>query len=151
MFMNRKPIAEAVTVRMAEWAADAAGIASVRRRVFIQEQGVPEAMEWEAVDPDCTWFVALAEDAVVAVARLTPAGRVGRMAVLPAWRGRGLGSRLLELAIATARQRGSHRLELHAQSHALGFYERLGFRTVGAEFLEAGIPHRRMFLNLEGR
>lgn len=148
VFAPAKPVPPGVTIRPGNWTEDAAAIAGVRRRVFIEEQGVPEELEWEAVDPECDWFVAQAGDALVAVARLTPQGRIGRMAVLANWRGRGIGSGLLGMALARAGKRGLARVELHAQCHAMAFYQRYGFTAEGPEFVEADIPHRRMLLNL---
>ncbi len=135
-------------VTPAPWPAHAPAIAAIRRRVFIEEQGVPEALEWEARDGDCDWFVARVGGEVVGVARLTPDAHVGRMAVLPAWRGRGIGTALLRAALQRARDRGYARVALHAQTHALPFYARLGFRAEGEVFFEAGIAHRRMTLDL---
>ena len=136
-------------VRLAAWPQDAAAIAQVRRHVFIEEQGVPEAMEWEEQDGRCDWFLAESADGdAVGVARLTPEGRVGRMAVVPPWRGRGVGSALLDAVLAKAGERAYGWVSLHAQSHALAFYARAGFREEGPEFMEAGIPHRKMVLDL---
>ncbi len=74
-------------VRAADWREDEAAIARVRRHVFIDEQGVPEALEWEDRDAACLWLVAFdAEDGIIACGRLTTEGRIGRMAVLPPWR-----------------------------------------------------------------
>lgn len=130
------------------WPSHAAAINAVRRRVFIEEQGVPEALEWEARDDRCDWFTASVGDRVVGIARLTPEGQIGRMAVLPAWRGRGLGSALVQRVVEHARAKGLRTVWLHAQVHALPFYARLGFRAEGEVFMEAGIPHRRMALLL---
>ena len=141
--------ADSISVRSADWHRDEADIAQVRRRVFIEEQAVPEAMEWEARDAECDWFIARnGSGDIIGIARLTPDARIGRMAVLPAWRRRGVGSALLQAALARARQKGLARVELHAQTHALGFYARQGFVAHGPEFDEAGIPHRAMFLDL---
>ena len=148
VFAMVKPLPPGVKIRPGRWPEDAPAIAAVRRAVFIEEQGVPEALEWEAIDPECDWFVAQDGAVVMAIARLTPQGRIGRMAVLPNWRGLGIGSGLLDLALAGAASRGLTRVELHAQSHALGFYERFGFAADGPEFAEADIPHRHMILNL---
>lgn len=147
MFAPLKPLPPGVKISLAPWSEDASAIAALRRSVFIEEQHVPEAMEWEAVDPACDWFVARHDGGMVAVARLTPQGRIGRMAVLAAWRGRGIGSALLDLVLARAVQRGLAGVELHAQEHATGFYARFGFVAEGPVFDEAAIPHRRMVLN----
>ncbi|MBI5937223.1 MAG: GNAT family N-acetyltransferase [Betaproteobacteria bacterium] len=141
--------ADSFTVSEADWRRDEAGIAHVRRRVFIEEQAVPEAMEWEARDAQCDWFIAQdATGAIVGIARLTPDEHIGRMAVLPAWRRRGVGAALLRAALAQARQRGLRRVGLHAQVQAMPFYARFGFQARGPVFDEAGIPHREMILDL---
>lgn len=137
----------------AHWRDDALAIALVRRRVFLQEQGVPEDMEWESRDPDCLWFVARTRgeegDETVGIVRLVPDGSLGRMAVLPEWRGRGIGAALLEASLARARALGWSQVRIHAQTHAMAFYAKYGFSPVGPEFEEAGIPHREMILRLE--
>ncbi len=139
----------AFLVRRARWKEDAAAIARVRRAVFIDEQRVPEDLEWEARDGDCAWFVAASgEGGIVGIGRLTPEGRVGRMAVLPPWRGRGVGTALLHAVLQEARARGQFEVRLSAQCRALRFYERHGFVAVGNEYLDAGIPHRDMALTL---
>jgi hypothetical protein len=135
----------AFTIIETGWARDAARLAAIRHSVFIGEQGVPEELEWDEHDEAAVHFLALAADATpIGCARLLPDGHVGRMAVLPAWRARGVGRALLEAATAAARARGCLMLRLSAQTHAAGFYARAGFVTVGAEYEEAGIPHVAM-------
>lgn len=142
-------MSSAFSVRAARWDADQADIARLRRRVFIEEQGVPEALEWEAVDADCAWFVATADDGrMVGVVRLRDDACLGRMAVLPDWRRRGVGAALLAATLDAARRRGWKALRLSAQIHALPFYARFGFRTEGDEYLDAGIAHRAMRIDL---
>ena len=142
-------MSHAFIVRAANWKLDESAIALVRRVVFIDEQGVPEALEWEAEDAQCHWFVAVASDqAVMGIVRLTAAGRIGRMAVLPAWRRRGVGGSLLAAALMKARELGYSQVHLSAQTHAIGFYARHGFIARGPDYLDAGIPHRGMCLEL---
>lgn len=142
-------MSHAFIVRPARWNEDEAAIARVRRAVFIEEQGVPEALEWENADADCVWFVALEPAGeVVGIGRLTPSGRIGRMAVMPDWRGRGVGGALLVQAIQAARERGQTSVELSAQTRAIAFYLRHGFSVLGDEYMDAGIPHRAMKLEL---
>jgi predicted GNAT family N-acyltransferase len=139
----------AFIVRAADWNLDAAAIAAVRRSVFIDEQGVPEAMEWESIDPLCHWFVATTPgQRVIGIVRLTDAGRIGRMAVLPDWRRCGVGRALLTAVLEAARGLGFGRVHLSAQTHALPFYAAHGFSAEGPEYQDAGIPHRSMNLDL---
>jgi predicted GNAT family N-acyltransferase len=143
----------AFIVRAADWKLDEIAIACIRRAVFIDEQAVPEELEWETTDPQCHWFVAAAADqALIGIVRLTDSGRVGhigRMAVLPAWRQSGVGKSLLAAVLQAARELGFARVQLSAQTHAIGFYARQGFLAQGPEYLDAGIPHRSMVLNLK--
>ena len=134
-----------VSLTFATWADDRAAIEAVRRRVFIEEQGVPEDEEWDASDPDCVHVLAIAAKRdVVGTARLDDTGKIGRVAVIREWRGKGVGARLVEALIEHARQKGFERVHLNAQVTALDFYRRLGFDASGPVFDEAGIPHRRM-------
>lgn len=132
-------------VRLADWHRDEAAIRRIREAVFVHEQQVPAALEWDGLDPQCVH--ALAETAtgrVVGTGRLHPSGKVGRMAVEAGWRGRGVGATLLERLIEAALDRGIDELYLHAQVHVTGFYARYGFVPEGDPFDEAGIPHRLM-------
>jgi len=136
------------TVRAASWSDDRTVLQSLRRAVFVVEQQVPEELEWDGAD--ALSLHALVHDSTglpVGTGRLLPDGHIGRMAVLREWRGRGAGSAVLEFLIGQARRRGLRRLQLHAQTHATGFYERQGFVAQGGEFMEAGIPHRLMMLS----
>jgi len=74
--------------------------------------------------------------------------KIGRMAVLPEYRGRGIGRQVLDYLVVAARERGARLAYLHAQVPVEGFYLKYGFRPVGEVFEEAGIPHRRMELPL---
>ena len=139
----------AFTLLQTDWSHDATRLAAVRRAVFIEEQGVPETMEWDEHDAVSDHWLALAEDGTpIGCARLLPDGHIGRMAVLPAWRGRGIGQALLEAVISAARAHGFSTLRLSAQTHAAAFYARAGFVAEGDEYAEAGIPHVAMRLDL---
>jgi len=132
-------------VRDADWTRDLDALQALRRAVFVVEQDVPEAIEWDGIDADCRH--AIAEDGaggVIGCARLLPDGHIGRVAVVATWRGHGVGDALMRHMIALARSLGHRRLMLNAQTHALRFYERHGFAAVGDEYDDAGIPHRAM-------
>lgn len=135
-------------IREGRWddlGVDAGGI---RRVVFIEEQRVPKAEEWDGRDAACTHFLALFDGRPVGTARLLPDAHIGRVAVLPEARGLGIGVALMRAAIEAARRQGHDAVELAAQTHALAFYENLGFSAYGEVFLDAGIPHRNMRLPL---
>jgi predicted GNAT family N-acyltransferase len=132
-------------VRLVDWAEAGDGLRAVRRSVFIEEQSIPEDMEWDEFDAVCRH--AIAEDTsgtAVGCGRLLPDGRIGRLAVLRDWRGAGVGAALLLRLMDLARGQGHARAILSAQTRAMPFYVRHGFVAEGEEYLDAGIPHRTM-------
>ncbi|HWQ39418.1 MAG TPA: GNAT family N-acetyltransferase [Burkholderiales bacterium] len=133
-----------VSVRHAHWEHDRDRLCRIREAVFVVEQKVPRALEWDGLDAQCEHVLAEIDGEAVGTGRLLPDGHIGRIAVLAAWRGRGIGSALLRELTAIAVRRGLERVVLHAQTHARHFYEQHGFRAEGEEFSEAGIPHVRM-------
>lgn len=142
-------------VRPASWdnPADREILTRIRKQVYIDEQNVDAAEEFEGLDPLCPHFVAelpgaAGETTPVGVARLrfmeNGSIKGERFAVLAAHRRAGVGSALVAAVEDEARRRGGREILLAAQIQALGFYERLGYRAYGEEFDEAGIPHRMM-------
>ena len=135
---------QAYFVRRADWGVDRVALRAVRDLVFVEEQGVPAELEHD--DEDATAFHVLAEDrdgSTIGTGRLLSTGQIGRMAVVPRWRNRGVGRALLSALLAEAEARGLPPF-LNAQLTAVGFYETFGFSATGPEFTEAGIRHRRM-------
>ena len=129
----------------ADWSRDEPAIRRVRQDVFVDEQGIPESLEWDGRDASCRHVLALAGTAdVVATGRLLADGRIGRMAVLQAWRGSGVGSALLERLQQQALDSGLQQVYVHAQADVAGFYSRAGFQPVGQAFSVAGIAHIEM-------
>lgn len=117
----------------------------VRIEVFVIEQNVPVELECDEGDEVSTHAVAYDEQGQpVATGRLLPDGHVGRMAVSQSLRGKGIGKQVLIALLDHARQDGHKELVLHAQTHAIPFYERQGFIAEGEEFMEADMPHRLM-------
>jgi predicted GNAT family N-acyltransferase len=137
-----------ISVRAADWNDDRAALRSVREQVFVHEQAVPIELEWDEFDPLCLHVLAEAAGQAIGTGRLLPDGHIGRMAVLKSWRGRGVGSALLDALLRLARDRGIARVRLNAQSGAVAFYRRHGFAAEGEEFIEAGITHRSMWRDL---
>ncbi len=130
------------------WSTDRPQLEHVRREVFILEQSVPEELEWDDEDPVSVHVLATLNREPVGTGRLTPAGKIGRVAVAQKCRGAGLGRRIMKLLMDEARHRGLTEVRLSAQLSAVPFYEKLGFRAEGEIFEEAGIPHRNMRMSL---
>lgn len=152
------PAGLAYEVRVAEDPADREACFAVRKEVFVVEQRVPEDIEYDAYDPGALHVLAIREDGVpLGTGRLLYGGKaaaktggdltvgsLGRLAVAREARGLGVGAALVAAIEEAARARGLAAVDLHAQTHALGFYERLGYAAYGPEFPDAGIPHRAM-------
>lgn len=137
-------------VELGTWDALGTDALALRMEVFVREQGVPEELEPDANDPlSLHALVRDREGRAIATGRLLPDGHVGRMAVRRDWRGKGIGGVVLRRLIALARERGIAQALLHSQVVAQGFYASEGFRPVGEVFMEAGIPHRLMVLDLK--
>jgi ElaA protein len=121
----------------------------LRHEVFVVEQQVPVEEEVDGLDPQCVHVLAEDEQGPLATARLRPVGpdrgKVERVAVRLSHRGRGLGLEVMRRLHELAAAQGLLRLRLGAQTHAIGFYEKLGYGLVPGEvFMDAGIPHRWM-------
>ncbi|MFH9398276.1 GNAT family N-acetyltransferase [Streptomyces sp. NPDC017638] len=146
------------TVRVAEDPVDREACFAVRKEVFVAEQGVAEDIEYDAHDAVAVHVLAVREDGLpLGTGRLlhgdaaaaktggdVSVGSLGRLAVTRAARGLGVGAALVRAIEEAARARGLTAVDLHAQTQALGFYERLGYAAYGPEFPDAGIPHRAM-------
>jgi predicted GNAT family N-acyltransferase len=141
-----------VEIRLADWNTERDVLAALRRRVFIDEQNVPEELEWDDQDALARHYLVILDGEAIATARLTPISdheqKIGRMAVLTEYRGRGFGRALLDFVIQDARTQAADTLVLHAQVSAVGFYRKAGFTCVGDIFDEAGIPHQAMQMTL---
>jgi len=134
-----------------EYESGMAELRAVREIVFVQEQKVPVEEEWDTLDPRCVHVLARALDGTpIGTGRLTPEHKIGRMAVLPEWRGKGVGDALLLALIDEAQLRGWREVALNAQVSAIDFYGRHGFVPYGERFWEAGIEHQAMRRTLSG-
>jgi predicted GNAT family N-acyltransferase len=120
---------------------------SVRREVFIVEQGVPEEEEIDQFEEEATHIVLYDGDQPVGAGRFRLVdgyGKVERICVLPSYRNKGAGKLIMEAIEHIAKERSIDKLKLNAQTHAEPFYKKLGYETVSDVFMEAGIPHVTM-------
>lgn len=126
---------------------DIAQVLAIRRIVFIEGQNVPEDCEVDGCDGAALHLLLTLDGEAIGTARLLledGIGKIGRVAVLDAYRGQGYGVQLIEKSRDVLRARGMVQAKLGAQTHAIGFYEKLGFTVLGDEYMDAGIPHRDM-------
>lgn len=145
-------------VRLAESEQDREAALKVRYDVFVTEQQVPAELELDELDDGADHFVGYDDGTAVGAGRLVvespgfegadpdlgPVGHLGRLAVRPGSRGSGLGVDLVRAIEERAAERGLRIVAMSAQTHALAFYERLGYTAYGEIFDDAGLPHRWM-------
>ncbi len=140
------------SVRIVDWHDGEPLLRAVREAVFMREQGVSAEMEWDGLDEDCRHALALsAQGEAIGCGRIISpenesGAHVGRMAVLPEWRGKKVGTALLEALLNEARSRSYAEVELSAQVQALPFYRRFGFVEEGEVFMDADMRHCMMRL-----
>ena len=146
---NVNEFRDAFNVLVGSWNDMSERAMQVRMTVFVKEQGVPVALECDSFDAVSQHALAFDRNGkVIGTGRLLPDGHIGRMAVLPEWRGQGVGTALLGKLIETAEAHGVQTLALNAQVGAVAFYARFGFLPIGSEFVEAGILHIAMIRHL---
>lgn len=120
----------------------------IRRAVFIDEQNIAEADEWDDQDAISLHFIVYEQNRAIATARLLQNNSIGRVAVLNSHRGLGIGKLLMLEIIQIAKNQGRKQVQLSAQDHAVKFYNSLGFQQKGEFYLDCGIPHIDMDLSL---
>jgi ElaA protein len=140
-----------IAVRTLASPADWEAAKAIRFEVFVDEQHVPADLELDELDAMARHWLAWDGETAVGTARAVRKDfgwKIGRVAVRRDWRGRGVGQALMRAILDAARRAEVRELQLESQTHALAFYERLGFVAEGPEFDDAGIPHRLMRLSL---
>lgn len=138
------------TVHLITWHDGEPLLRALREKVFIQEQHVPVELEWDGLDDACHHALALSSNGdAVGCGRITPDGHIGRVAVLPEWRGKRIGTAILEMLVEYARSQQYKKVELNAQVQVIPLYKQFGFEAEGEEFMDANIPHRKMVMKLK--
>ena len=137
------------SITITDWEDARELVKPIRIKVFILEQKVPEDLEWDEYDETAWHAVAKSNHQVIGTGRLIinqSIAKIGRMAIDPEFRGKGIGMEVLKALINKGKEKGAQEFILHAQTHAIAFYAREGFEPYGPIFDEAGIPHVEMRL-----
>ncbi len=134
-------------VEPADWQSNEEALSKLRGQVFIEEQNVPTELEIDGLDPECKHVKATADGQLIGTGRLLANGFIGRMCVHKDYRKYGIGSLLLKNLVDQAIEADYLQIALNSQLSAIPFYEKNGFVVDSEEFIDAGIPHRRMILN----
>ena len=138
------------TVSLVCWHDGEPLLKAIRSAVFIQEQGVPTELEWDEHDATSRHALALTlQGDAIGCGRILTSGHIGRIAVLPQWRGKKEGTAIMEALLYYAAAHDYPQVNVDAQTHAIPFYRRFGFVEQGQEFMDAGLPHIKMSLKLQ--
>ena len=143
-----KPPLINVNITQVSWHKAENYLREVRQVVFVEEQAVAPDFEWDDLDAGAIHILALSDNQPIACLRIIDYHKIGRMAVLKEWRGMGLGSALLLEAVAVCKNYGSKSIHLSAQTHAIEFYRKAGFKVTSVEYCDVQIPHVDMQLDL---
>ncbi|EOR11352.1 GNAT family N-acetyltransferase [Acinetobacter tandoii] len=135
-------------IRTGTWAELQSDAKPIREQVFIQEQQIAAADEWDTQDEVSQHFVVFDGEQAIATARLLPNHSIGRVAVLASYRGQGIGKLLMQEIIQQAQIQQRPLLQLSSQVHAMSFYQALGFQVCGEAYMDCGIPHIDMQMSL---
>ncbi|RZM77299.1 GNAT family N-acetyltransferase [Leptolyngbya iicbica] len=139
-----------IITRVIDYNSEKTLIHKVRTEVFVHEQKIPAHLEIDDLDNVSQHVLATYGGHAVGAGRLTPHGRIGRVAVSRPLRRQGVGQQIMALLLELAQRNHYREVVLSAQHHAIAFYEKLGFECEGEEFLEVGIWHvtmrKQMFL-----
>ena len=147
--MNKQVPIQQVTIEQVSWQQAESHLRQVRTVVFIQEQQVTPEFEWDEIDSTAVHLLAMHDSKAIGCLRIIHHEKIGRMAVLKPWRGKGVGNMLLIKAIEICRQHGSTQIVLSAQTHAINFYQQAGFEITSGEYTDMHIPHVDMCLKLD--
>ena len=151
VFITLTNMAETPIITVTNWKSCHSLIKPIRQQVFIDEQAVPEALEWDDDDQHAVHLLAQNTQLdYVATARLLPDGHIGRMAVLKAWRKQGIGTAMLSRLLQLCIEKNINAI-VNAQIQARPFYQKAGFEIMGKEFMDAGIPHIKMIYQIQTR
>ena len=148
MRSTMKPSLDKIKILETTWAISEVHLRAVRTPVFIQEQLVTPKFEWDNIDATAVHVLATLNNEAIACLRIIDYHKIGRMAVLKQYRGNGLGAALLLAAVAICKTHGAQQITLSAQTHAISFYEKCGFKVSSAVYQDLHIPHVDMRMEI---
>lgn len=140
------------SVSLVNWHDGEPLLKSVREAVFIREQGIAPELEWDGLDEQCRHALVLScQGEAIGCGRILADGHIGRIAVLPKWRGQKVGTAIMEALLGYARTQGYAEVDVDAQTCAAPFYHHFDFVEEGEVFQDAGLPHIKMRRRLSSR
>ena len=139
-----------ITVSIVSFSDQERDILAIRHRVFTVEQQVDASLDFDGLDGLATQALAYSDGIAIGTGRILTDGHIGRIAVLKEYRGKGVGSDIIQTLLNQAEKRGLPKVFLGAQVTAIPFYEKLGFSAAGENYMEANILHTPMERTIGG-
>lgn len=137
-----------IKIKKAETNKEIIDAQEVRHKVFVEEQKIPSKLDLDGEDNNADHFVAYFENKPIATTRIrylnNGIAKIERTSVISEFRGKNIGNQIMEESLFYLKRKGIKEVMLHAQEHAKGFYEKIGFKQKGDVFEEAGIRHIEM-------
>ena len=134
--------------RLVENDSDLEGAFEVRKEVFVEQQGILETLVFDDLEAEAMHMIVAHGEQTIGTARVrfldTGEAKLERMAVLKAFRDRGIGKGIISFMAKELTSRRVEKIVLHAQHEVVGFYKKCGFEESGLPFSEAGIKHTKM-------
>lgn len=141
-------LSDKFNIQMVTWASHQPQLRIIREQVFIIEQAVTPEFEWDDIDATAVHLLVTLNNQPIACLRIIDYKKIGRMAVLKKYRRHGLGAALILEAVAICKAHGTEQITLSAQTHAIGFYEKKGFKQVSGVYCDVDIAHVDMLLEI---
>lgn len=136
-------------VESVDWKQDKHRLSKLRERVFVYEWRIPKEYEFDQHDYDSEHVLVLDEDDLeVATGRLTPQGEIGRIAVIPEFRGPEIYETLFHALLHIAKMKNLKDVSMQCALDGVQYYEKQGFKAIGAVYMDAGTPRQRMACTL---
>lgn len=124
----------------------------IRTTVFTNEQGADAVTEFDDYDSQSDFALLFESDKPIGTARvvrLDKGFKIGRIAILKEYRGRGYGDLIVRVVLRRAFEKGADTVYVDAQNYAVPFYEKIGFKVIGNEITDRGLPHIPMSIEEE--
>lgn len=145
LFVNK------LEIRKAKNKSELDKVFEIRTNVFVKEQNVPLDLEIDGLDPESEHFVVYLDNNIIGCARIRKSknfAKLERIAILKEHRNKGFGKQLTKFLIEYCKQKKFDEIRLHSQIYVSDFYKKLGFKTIGENFFEAGIEHIEMYMTI---
>jgi predicted GNAT family N-acyltransferase len=139
-----------LTTKNVDWVSARKELTKLREKVFVCEWRIPKEVEFDQQDYSaCHVLICNEQGQEIATGRITPAGEIGRIAVINGCRKPEVYQQLFSALLSIARTQELESVSIQCELEGVSDYQKIGFHPVGAVYMDAGIPRQRMVCNIE--